>query len=200
MISIIIPYVKDRGYLNEALISVWSQFGSWEVIHARGNHTQGANINRGLKKAKGDYIKILHDDDMLPSNSLEDLFRAIHGNGWACGDAQTFGDKVFCPNPQIYKGCVPELDKMIIENQVYGGTTLYRKDMLVKAGGYNEDLWTGEEYDLHLRLLHLGYKCTYTPKVVHRYRLHEFNKSYYMGPGEKKERREYIREIAKRYV
>lgn len=198
MISVIIPYVEDRGYLNEALLSVCAQSVDYEIIKAQGKRTQGANINRGLRRARGEFIKVLHDDDILPPNSLEDLQQGINGHDWVCGNAETFGEEIYC-NPQIYEGCVPELSEMINENQIYGGTTLYRTDILRRAGGYDESLWTGEEYELHLRLLKMGFQCGYVSSVVHKYRLHEFNKSYYMGSGEKKERREYIKKIASWY-
>ncbi len=199
MISVIIPYKEDRGWLRESIGSVRLQFAEWEYIPVKGDKTQGANINVGLKKAKGEFIKILHDDDVLPENSLRDLLKGIRGFDFVCGDMQTFGDPMYCTEPKIYEGCSPSLVEMIKGNQIFGGTTLYRKDMLLEVDGYDEDLTTGEEYELHLRLLSKGYRCNYIPKVVHHYRLHERNKSYYMGPGEKKERREFINEISKRY-
>jgi GT2 family glycosyltransferase len=200
MISVLIPYVQDRGWLESAVDSVCCQtYKDWQLIPICGRRTQGANINRGLRIAKGEYIKILHDDDRLPYDALENLYNGIRGFDFVCGDQQTFGELRYCPEPKVYRGCLPEFEKMLEGNQIYGGTTLYRKDVLEAVGGYDEDLWTGEEYDLHLRLLKKGYKCNYIPKVTHLYRLHETNKSYHMGPGEKKYRREFIREIAKRH-
>ena len=200
MISVIIPYVKDRGWLEEAITSIHSQtFKDWQIVPAKGDRTQGANINAGLKLAIGEYIKILHDDDILPPNSLQDLYDGIQGFDFVCGNHETFGDPKYCPNPGIFTGCIPILEDMLKCNQIGGGTVLYRKDVLLKVEGYDEELWTGEEYDLHLKLLKAGYKCNYVNKVVHRYRLHETNKTYYMGPGTRKYRREYIREIAQRY-
>ena len=199
MISVIIPYVRDR-YLGDATMSVRMQtYEDWEIIPVCADRTQGANINRGLRNANGEYIKILHDDDMLPRTSLQDLYDGIQGYDWVCGDHQTFGDKVFCPSPGIYKGKLPTLEEMLKGNIIGGGTTMYNKDVLLSIGGYDSTLFTGEEYDLHLKLLSKNYTCNYIGCVVHHYRLHEFNKSYYMGPGEKKERREFIREIAKKY-
>ena len=198
MISIIIPYVRDRGYLNEARESVSAQtYRNFELIEERWG-TQGANINRGVRRAKGEYIKILHDDDILPPRSLEILRQWIGDYDWICGDMEIFGDPAFC-DAGIHIGRVPELSRMIGENEIYGGTTLYKRSVLLEVGGYDEKLWTGEEYDLHLRLLKLGYSCTYVNEVVHRYRLHAHNKSYDLGYGEKKERREFIREIANKY-
>jgi len=153
MISVIIPYVKDR-YLTEAIESLWLQTCTdWEVIHAQGDRTQGENINLGLIRAKGEFIKILHDDDILPPNSLRDLLNGIEDFDWVCGDMETFGEEMYC-DKQAYTGRIPKLSMMVNENQIYGGTTLYRRSVLLEVGGYNEELHTGEEYELHLRLLH----------------------------------------------
>ena len=156
------------------------------------------NINAGLVRARGEFIKILHDDDMLPPNSLRDLRRGIGTFDWCCGDMETFGTPDYC-DPQAYMGKIPKLSNMVNTNQVYGGTTLYKTSVLRKIGGYNEKLWTGEEYELHLRLLSEGYSVTYVPKIVHRYRLHQVNKSYNLTHGKKQERAVYIRDIAAKY-
>jgi glycosyltransferase involved in cell wall biosynthesis len=200
MISVIIPYVRNRGYLREAIASVEAQtYTDWQIIEVMHDKTQGYNINRGLEIANGDYIKILHDDDILPPNSLMDLYEGVQGYDFVCGDQMTFGDEMYCPDPHIYCGRVPDFKTMLEGNIIYGGTTLYDRYVLDAVGGYDESLHTGEEYDLHLRLLSKNHTCNYIKRTVHHYRLHEFNKSHYMGPGEKKERREFIREIAKRY-
>ena len=201
MISVIIPYIEDRGFLNEALESLHRQsYQNFEIVFAQGDYLQGVNINRGLKRARGEYIKILHDDDTLPPNSLRDLRQGIGNFDWCCGDMETFGTPEYC-DAQAYTGRIPVLSMMINKNQVYGGTTLYKKSVLinVEVGGYNEKLWTGEEYELHLRLLRDGYSVTYIPKIVHRYRLHQANKSYNLTYGKKMERAEYIKDIAKKY-
>jgi succinoglycan biosynthesis protein ExoO len=200
MISVIIPYKEDRGWLKDAIASVKAQtYSDWQIVEIMDDKTQGANINHGLQIADGEFIKILHDDDILPPNSLMDLFDGIQGYDFVCGDQMTFGDEIYCPDPQVYYGIIPDLMGMLIDNHICGGTTLYRKNVLLAIGGYDEDLHTGEEYDLHLKLLSRNYKGNYVGQVVHHYRLHEKNKSYYMGPGEKKERKEFIREIAKKY-
>lgn len=199
MISVIIPYIEDRGYLNEALESLHRQsYQDFEIVFAQGDYLQGKNINAGLKRARGEFIKILHDDDMLPVNSLRDLRRGIGSFDWCCGDMETFGTPEWCA-PQAYTGKIPQLSMMVNKNQVYGGTTMYRTKVLREVGGYNDKLWTGEEYELHLRLLSEGYSVTYIPKIVHRYRLHQVNKSYNLVYGKKMERIEYIKEIAAKY-
>ena len=61
-VSVIIPYHQDRGYLFDAIESYEAQefTGTSELILSHNpTFSQGQNINAGLKKANGKYIKIL---------------------------------------------------------------------------------------------------------------------------------------------
>jgi len=202
-VSIIIPYLEDRGFLSEAIASAEAQaFDSFEVIIWQGDHSLGKNINDALKVAKGEWIKILAEDDLLPVTSIADLWQyAKRGTyDWLCGDAHNFG---LLGNDwqghDEWIGHKVNLKEMTIRNQIHGGTTMYKKSMLFEVGGYDECITTGEEYDLHLLLLDKGYKLGYVPKVVYEYRLHEYNKSMDMSVKAKELRKAYIREIANRY-
>ena len=77
---------------------------------------------------------------------------------------------------------------------------LYNKRVLLEVGGFDETLWTAEEYELNLRLLSRGYKLNHVPKVVYKYRIHKTNKSMHMSANAKENRRKYIRQIAQKYV
>jgi len=86
---------------------------------------------------------------------------------------------------------------MLIRNRIHGGSTLYRTQVLFDIGGYDEFLWTGEEYDLHLRLLKAGYKHRHVPGIVYRYRIHGNNKSQLTNT---EIRHTYLDEIRKKHI
>ena len=198
-VSIIIPYNKDRGYLEQAIESAELQsFRDIEVLTWWGRHNLSKNINDALKKAKGEYIKILSEDDLLPIDSIEILYNAIQGHGWVVGDAQNFGlMQDGWEHYPMWQAIKPDLLGMIRRNQIHGGTTMYRKDLLLKVGGYDETLHTGEEYDLHLKLIANGYHPAVASGVVYKYRLHTKNKSMNLSVEEKEERRQYITDTIK---
>jgi glycosyltransferase involved in cell wall biosynthesis len=203
-VSIIIPYNKDRGFFKEAFMSAENQtFGDFEIIVQHGaNESLGKNINDGILRSSGEWVKILSEDDILPDNSIELLYaKAMEGFDWIVGDAENFGDlKDGWEYAAYWTAINPTLAGMLKSNQIHGGTTLYRRDILFKTGGYDESLWTGEEYDLHLNLLANGYKVGVVNKVVYKYRLHDHNKSMDMSPKASQFRREYITDkIKSRY-
>ena len=193
MISVIIPYDIDRGYLKEAMESVYAQtYSNWELIVERGECRLGQNLNNAILGARGEFIKVLAEDDLLTPDSLKILRKGINGYDFVYSDAENFGDLKGWP-PRSNDKTVT-LESMIKGNGIHGGTTLYRKDVLIEAGCYDDSLCTGEEYDLHLKLIHAGYRHRHIPGIVYRYRLHASNKSA------ARNRHFEIERIKKRYV
>ena len=197
MVSVIIPYNKDRGFLQHAIKSVKAQtYENWELIVQHGKGTLGENVNKALQKADGKFIKILAEDDLLTPDCLKILTDGIQGYDFVYSDAENFGELPPGWDSRSHDKTV-SLDGMLRGNGIHGGTTLYRSSILQNVGGYDESLWTGEEYDLHLSLLKAGCKHRHVPGIVYKYRIHGDNKS---RTANVKIRHEYIEEIRKRYA
>ena len=156
-VSIIIPYQKDRGYLQEAINSVHRQtYQDIELILSQSDRGVSYNLNRGIKKSTGDFIKYLCDDDMLTPNSITDSVNAMKGCDFIHGNAYNL-----FPNG----------------NKIHGGTLMYRRDVFERFGYFNESLWTGEEYEFNLRLLSQGASLGVSNRFLYYYRRHEQQKS-----------------------
>lgn len=180
LVSIIIPYNKDRGFLKKAIKSVENQsYEDIELILSQGDYTLGKNFNDGVKKSKGEFIKILADDDLLTHNSIEDLVEGIGKADFITANAINFthpfsGDY---SASSLYKGGIRTLKQMLDRNCIHGGTVLYRRDGFEKYGYMDETLDTAEEYDLHLKWMKAGATQAYTDCEVYMYRLWEGSKS-----------------------
>jgi len=186
-ISVIIPYHQDRGYLFDAIESYEAQEfrGTSELILSHNpTFTLGQNFNAGIDKAKGKYIKILPDDDLLTPNSLQDLFDAAEFNQADLVFAEAYNitdddakgwnsDGHYVPN--LSNGIT--LESLLDNNFIHGGTTFYKTSMIRELKGYDESLWTVEEYEFHLRCMAAGYKFCYTPTIVFKYRVWLSSKS-----------------------
>jgi len=201
-VSIIIPYVKDRGYLDEAIQSVKDQTykGEIELILSQSDGRVGFNINRGIEASTGDYVKYLCDDDLLTPNCIADSvigmdwFDFIHGNAidfYEDGRVQDHRAKIKHPT----------LRDMLLFNQIHGGTLMYRRDVFERFGMWDEELWTGEEYDYNMMLLSNGAKIGYVGSNLYKYRRHSEQKSIGILEGEYQFKRTHAKElIKKRYV
>ena len=116
-VTIIIPYNKDRGWLNEAIESVNNQTyrGEIELILSQSDNGVSYNLNEGIRQATGDYIKYLCDDDRLTPNSILDSINSIQGFDFLHGRAVSFFEDgrrdIFTPPAKH-----PNVNRMILGN------------------------------------------------------------------------------------
>lgn len=165
-VTVIIPFKEDRGYLKEAINSVPQ---SCQLILAKGTGTWPQNFNKVLPDAKGEFIKYLHDDDILTENCISDSIAAMSGCDFIHGNAYQMRDKVTEWKPPIKK---PTLQEMIKRNVLHSATLMYRRSVFDKVGSFDETLKTCEEYEFNLRCLAAGLKIGYSDNFLAYYRFH----------------------------
>ena len=195
MISVIIPYNKDRGYLSRCIDSIKAQtYKDFEIIESFADAGVSYNFNRGLERARGEFIKLVGEDDWLPATSLADLHDGIGDAKWVIGNVWQE------TNPRyIHKPPYLDLESLLKSYDLHGGSTLFRRDILNEIGGMDETLETGEEYDMHLKLLSLGHNPTYINKEVYHYRMWNKSKSVVYRRSRKEWRKEQLAKIKARY-
>lgn len=198
-VSIIIPYKEDRGWLDNAIQSVHNQTyrGEIELILSKSDHRVGYNLNRGIERATGQYIKYLCDDDWLTPDSIQRSVEAMGGHDFIHGNAyNVFGTTAQLQRPRLKK---PTLADMIHSNVIHGGTLMYRASVFEKVGLFDESLDCAEEYDFNLRCIKAGLRLGYTPAVLYNYRRHQDQKS--LGKDvDQFERKQKIDAIKRRYL
>ena len=200
LVSIIIPYRKDRGWLDLAIQSVYDQtYKDIELLIQKSDNGVSYNINQGINRASGEFIKYLCEDDMLTPNSISDSVKAMEGVDFIHGNAYMVkedGSKTDYLPPVEY----PTIKRMLHVNVIHGGTLMYRKEVFEKYGVFDETLTTGEEYDFNLKLLYHGAVLGYCNSFLYNYRLHPKQKS--IGNRDRnyqRSRKVIIDQIKKRY-
>jgi GT2 family glycosyltransferase len=182
LVTIIIPYRVNRGYLDKALESIHLQNypGVIEIIES--NHDEGVsfNINRGIEMASGEFIKYLCEDDWLPVNSIKDSVEGIQNHDFIHGKAYGFfhQNKIVEYEPPIK---YPTLEQNSTKNVIHGGSLMYRKSVFERIGMFDESLDCAEELEMNLRCLQAGMSIGYVDKFLYYYRRHEQQKS--LGKG-----------------
>ena len=174
-VTVIIPYKTDRGWLQEAINSVPQDV---QCLVSQGEGNWPENFNKAYPKATGDFIRYLHEDDMLTENCVRDSVAAIkyfnadfiHGN--AIEYYQHNGHQVLW-KPQIK---TPTLKDMLVRNYIHSASVMYRREVFEKVGLYDERLNTAEEYEFHLRCLQAGLKLGYVDSPLAYYRRHPAQK------------------------
>ena len=114
MVSIIIPYNKDRGFLKQAIDSVYAQnySGQIELLLSESDKNVSYNINKAILESTGAYIKYLCEDDWLTPNCIKDSVEAIKGFDFIHGNAYNVRNG----NKEIQK---PKFETPTFEQMIY---------------------------------------------------------------------------------
>jgi len=180
LVSVIIPYNKNRGFLEDAINSVESQtYKNVELILSYSENGISYNLNQGIKASNGTYIKYLCEDDLLQNDSIENSVRTmmkedydfVHGNSIDFNESESISIKYI---PSI---TYPTLQDLIKNNVINGTSVMYHRRVFENYGLFDETIWTSEEYDFNLRLLKNGTKIGYCNKFLCKYRIHDNQKS-----------------------
>lgn len=181
-VTIIIPYKKNpkRIWLQDAINSVPADC---QLLISEGPGMWAENFNKVLSQAKGEFIKYLHDDDMLSENCIADSVATldktgadfVHGNALEL-HIDTKKEIIYVPNTN--KGTK---DELLRRNFIHSATTMYRKSIFEKLGSFDETLPDSEEYEFNLRCLDAGMKLAYCNSVLAIYRRHQASQTSILG-------------------
>lgn len=140
--------------------------------------------NMAVEFAKGEYIAFTDADCIVREDWLE---RLIEGFDYApeavsCGgrqelpaDASGFQKKIFLLMKKI--GFVTDYirkgkNKIAEVSHNASCCVMYKKDIFLKAGGFLNDFWPGEDVEFDYKLKNSGYKLVFNPKaIVFHYRV-----------------------------
>lgn len=202
-VSIIIPYKEDRGFLDACLRSIDAQtYKNFEVIESKSDAGVSENLNNGIKRATGDLIRYVCDDDMLTRDSLFETVTNWRGDwDFIHSNAVSFNSQ----DPRLRSGNFPRITKptladMAKRNELHGGSVVYHARCFENDNLFDQSLWTGEEYEFNMRLLKQRRRLGYINAFTYLYRRHEKQKSVGLHGAEYQQRRFHaINEIKERF-
>jgi glycosyltransferase involved in cell wall biosynthesis len=185
LISVIIPCYNCGNFVSRAINSVLKQsFGNWELLLVDNNSTdntlsilesyvqkhpgkikiykedkQGAPAarNKGLKKANGKWIQFLDADDEILPAKLEGQY-ALATKKRASIVASPYTLLEFHSKATRIRTLYSEDFWIALVKSQMGITSanLWNKELLIAAGGWDEELIASQEYDLMFRMLQLS--------------------------------------------
>jgi cellulose synthase/poly-beta-1,6-N-acetylglucosamine synthase-like glycosyltransferase len=148
------------------------------IIDKEGGLANSRNI--GIKNAKGDYIASTDADCVVKEDWLKILVDSVQE---APEDVVAVGgpNLIFENDPPFAKlvgymqetffasGGAPQSYKINESKYVFSihnCNILYKKDILIEDGGFDENFNVGEDAELNFRLRQKGYKFLYMPDIV----------------------------------
>lgn len=200
MISVIIPSYNSGRYICEAVDSVLSQsYTDYEIIVVDDGSTDNTRAslekykdsiryiyqenrglagarNTGIKLAGGEYLQFLDADDIILPEKFEKQIHFLENN--------THYDIVYCD----YMFFDADGRKWKTERFRPGGDILYalikdiffpahaplfRREVIEKAGFFNEELRAVEDWEFWLRVAYCGFRFYFMGEVLCLYRQHE---------------------------
>lgn len=175
--------VVDDGSTDDTKEKLELLIASGKIrYHHQENSGRSAARNKGISLARGDYIAFLDSDDLLEPGTLERQVGYLMKNphmGLVHGGYVKFDDRnnnLGYRNPSWFSGWIyPEI--LLKWNALLATpTVMIPRRVLGEVGGFNEDLFIGEDLDLWRRIAR-RYPFGFVHGSLARIRVHSGNTS-----------------------
>ena len=200
-ISIIVPTYNRADFLPKAIQSILNQtYQDWEAIIVDDGSTDKteeivkdynesriryiahkSNLgistarNTGIKNSKGKYIALLDSDDEWFPEKLSCQMKTFQEEDLKCGVVCTGGYMVKDDKVLGVKAIPADLDnfyeKFLFENITWTSNALVKKECFKKAGLFDENLESCEDWDMWIRIAKY-YKFIFLEMPLTKYVIH----------------------------
>jgi glycosyltransferase involved in cell wall biosynthesis len=150
-----------------------------------------ANLNRGIKLSRGEWIKSIAGDDFLAENCISDLISHIIltrediqvlSSDYIKFHTNPSLDGILTKNPNVWfcsrEVSVNDQYQMLLRgNRVFASTIIIKRDLLELVNNYDERFRLLEDWPLWVKITSLGFKIYHLAKPLVFYRVHERNLS-----------------------
>ena len=161
------------GHSTDRTVEIASKFPVKIVYENYG--TVGGARQIGLENARGEFVAFTDADCIPTTNWLENLVKAFESDCVGVGGGIRNVGKGIWGNSialimDTFLGSANSVQGRLFKERRYvksisGCNSMYRRETLMKVGGFNVKLSVNEETDLNKRLSKLG-KLLYTPDAV----------------------------------
>ncbi|MDB4223416.1 glycosyltransferase [Granulosicoccus sp.] len=164
--------VVDDGSQDNSLDIIVGYKSDIIVIEQKnGGHASARNL--GIERAKGEFIATLDADDLWIDEKLEKQIEVSANADVIYTGAQNFGDCERVNSHTLANSeCVTgdHLCPLMLDNFIAHSSVLARREAILSVGGYDTTLRTAPDWDLWLRMAHVGMRFYGIPDSKTLYR------------------------------
>jgi cellulose synthase/poly-beta-1,6-N-acetylglucosamine synthase-like glycosyltransferase len=186
-ISVVVSCYNKRDVIGECIRSILNQnYENYELIVVDDGSTDGsmeaikkfnsirmkvmqikhqgvsAAKNTGIRHARGSIVLFLDGDCILDGKGLRELSKSFSNPEIGC-----VGGRLLAINGQSLIAKTVELMQNGVERKwPFGANVAYRREVLEKIGGFDERMEAGEDVDLFLRAVKLGFGYLFNPNLT----------------------------------
>ncbi|WP_436376252.1 glycosyltransferase [Cytobacillus sp. BC1816] len=199
LVSVLIPFYNCR-YVDQAIKSVFCQtYKNIEVILINDGSSKyndlitpflsniiyleqknsgvAAALNRGLKKAKGEYLVWLSSDDLFGINKIQFQleFMKVKNSLFSFTNFNIIDKNNTITKHNVgmnFKNDLEIIQTFLDSNPINGCTVMMSKEVIETIGFFNEDLKYAQDYDFWIRAA-LNFPLNYYHCALTNYRVHE---------------------------
>lgn len=176
--------VVDDGSTDStpAILKKWSSVLPLKVFLRPRIGNWVAQTNFGMDQAQGQYVCILHQDDLWMPDRLKRLRHATLRHptisfffhpSWFVNDQGERVGRWTCPLPKHGGPLSPEfiLPRMLVQDFIAMPAPLFKREAALKAGPMDERLWMTADWKFWMALMSLG-PSVYIPEFLAGFRIH----------------------------
>lgn len=144
-----------------------------KVVYRKKNGHISEASNSAIKIAKGEFIGLLDNDDMLASNALYEVVKVLNSNK-DIDMIYSDEDKIHINGKRYFPHFKPDFapDSLLSSNYICHFTVL-RKSIVDELGGFRSEYNGSQDYDLFLRFTEKTDKIYHIPKILYHWRMIE---------------------------
>ena len=163
-----------------------------KIVYRKENGHISAASNSALELATGEYIAMMDNDDVIPTNAVYEMVKVLNKDkniDLIYTDEDKLDTKGNRCNPHFKSNYAPDT---LLSVNYFCHFTLLRTSILRKIGGWTVGLEGAQDWDLFLRFVEQTNNICHIPKILYHWRMLEGStsidlkqKSYAMGTAKK---------------
>lgn len=180
-----LEYIIMDGGSKDGTLDILKKFRKKIRIYSEKDKGQSDAINKGLKKSTGKIIAYLNADDIYEPDCLKQVahFFAVNPEvKWVTGKCRIInksGKEISKPvtaYKNFYLKYCRSIYSLFVLNYISQPSTFWRRELLAKAGYFDESLYYSMDYDYWLRIGKI-YESGFIDEYLASFRVHPGSKS-----------------------